>query len=355
MSLIATSKQQVAILLNANARLVTAKVRHSLEKIVPKANLYFSRTKDEARDYVKHIIDSKYPVIFSGGGDGSFVSLINLAASYVKKKNLAQAALRGEKKTPLELPKFGILKLGTGNGISSFVGSRGGTKFLEKSMHSEEFATMEMSLIERGDDIFHFAGSGFDAKILSDYRLFMQSLGNDAARKNFSGLLGYFFAGLGKTVPESILKPDRGEVRIEIEGDDPSFRLEHSEGQDRQVEIQNRVLYTGPSTAVGVATEPYCGYNIRAFPFANLKSGYMNLRVLLAKPVEIVANMNQFWKGSYRGSGVADFLVKKIKVTYEKATPMHIGGDFDSFAQSIAYSIFPQTCKLIDFRHLAHS
>ena len=59
------------------------------------------------------------------------------------------------------------------------------------------------------------------------------------------------------------------------------------------------------------------------------------------------------WNGSYRGNGVVDFLVKKIKVTYEKATPMHIGGDFEAFTRSLVYSVTPQTCKLIDFRGLA--
>ncbi len=352
MSRIAEPGQPIAILLNANARLVTNKVRHSLEKIIPKAHLFFSRTHEEAQDYVQHIIDSKYRVIFSGGGDGSFVHLINLAADYIKKKNLAQG-WRTKKHPPLELPHFGVLKLGTGNGISSFVGSRAGTKHLEQTIHSGNFQTMEMSLIEAGDRLFHFAGSGFDARVLSDYRLFMNSLKTPQARKNFSGLPGYFMSGLGKTVPESVLRPDRGEVRIEVADDDSAFHIEHAAGQDIPVETTNRVLYSGPSTAVAVATEPYYGYNIRAFPFANLREGYMNLRILLAKPVSIVANMGQFWNGSYRGKGVVDFLVKKVKVTYEKATPMHIGGDFEAFSRSLSYSIFPHTCKLIDFRGLA--
>ncbi len=348
------ARAPIAILLNANARLVTNKVRHALEKALPKAQLYFSRTREEARDYVQHIIDSKYRVIFSGGGDGSFVNLINLASEYVAQKNAA-LQLHGKTTAPLEMPHFGVLKLGTGNGISSFVGSRAGTKHLEQTIHSGEFQTMDMALIESGERLFHFAGSGFDARVLSDYKLFMNSLKTPQARKNFSGLPGYFMSGLGKTVPESVLRPDRGEVRIEVEGHDFAYHMHHSAGKDTPVVVENRVLYSGPSTAVAVATEPFYGYNIRAFPFANLREGYMNLRVLLAKPVSIVANMAQFWNGSYRGKGVVDFLVKKIKITYEKATPMHIGGDFETFARSLVYSVTPQTCKLIDFRGLAHT
>ena len=346
------SRPPIAILLNANARLVTNKVRHSLEKVIPKAHLFFSRTREEAQDFVQHIIDSKYRVVFSGGGDGSFVNLINLATDYVKKKNLARGLLT-KFNPPLEMPHFGVLKLGTGNGISSFVGSRAGTKHLEHAIHSGDFKTMEMALIESGERLFHFAGSGFDARVLSDYKLFMNSLKTPQARKNFSGLPGYFMSGLGKTVPESVLRPDRGEVRIEVEGEDNAYHMHHAKGKDTAVETTSRVLYSGPSTAVAVATEPFYGYNIRAFPFANLREGYMNLRVLLAKPVSIVANMGQFWNGSYRGQGVVDFLVKKIKVTYEKATPMHIGGDFETFTRSLVYSVTPQTCKLIDFRGLA--
>ena len=339
--------QSIAILLNANARLVTDKVRRSLERIIPRASLFLSHSKEEARDYVKHIVDSKFSVIFSGGGDGSFVNLINLVRDYIGKKGAPQTAL--------ELPQFGVLKLGTGNGISSFVGSSGGTKMLERALHAEHLKTIEMALIERDNRIFHFAGSGFDARIAGDYQQFMNSLKTPAARKQFSGLFGYFCAGLGKTVPDSVIRPDRGEVKIELEGDDQAFHIQHTRGKDIPVETHNRLLYSGPSTAVAVATEPYYGYNVNAFPFATLREGYMNLRVLLAKPVSIVANMGQFWNGSYRGNGVMDFLAKKIKVTYEKATPMHIGGDFEAFTREIRYSIFPQTCKLIDFRHAAHA
>lgn len=335
----------IAVLLNANARLVTDKVKRSLERIVPRAHLFLSHTKEEAIDYVKHIIDNKYKTIFSGGGDGSFVHLVNMARDYLKKKRLGT--------TEPELPQFGILKLGTGNGLSSFVGSSGGTRLLEKSLASENLATINLPLIEQNNRIFHFAGSGFDARLLGDYYAFMNTLKTPATRKNFSGLVGYFVAGLGKTVPESILKPDRGEVKIEVERASENYFVEHRDGEDRPVPIENEVIYSGPSTAVAVATEPYYGYNVRAFPFANMRAGFMNLRVLLAKPVSLVANMRDYWNGSYRGPGVKDYLVKKVKVTYEKATPFQVGGDFDAFAEQIIYSIFPQTCKLIDFRHLA--
>ncbi len=342
----------IAVLLNANARLVTEKVRRALAKIVPNANLYLSQTPEEAHDCVKRIIDSRYAVVFSGGGDGSFIHLLNLARDYVQARNLeVETTGKGER---YELPHFGILKLGTGNGISTFVGSRGGTKMLERALHSAGLSTLEMDLIETGGRVFHFAGSGFDARVISDYRLFMNSLPSPAARKNFSGLMGYFCSGLGKTVPESLIKPDRGAVRIEAELADESFLVKHGRGIDEAVPADKTLLYEGPSTIVGVATEPYYGYNIRAFPFARMKEGYMNLRILRASPMTLVTQMQQFWNGSYRGTGVIDYLVKKVKVTYEKATPLQIGGDFESFTDSISYTILPQALKLVDFRHMIH-
>ncbi len=349
---LSAGSRPIAVLLNANARLVTDKVKRSLEKIVPKAHLFLSHTQEEARDYVKHIVDSRYQVVFSGGGDGSFINLLNLARDYIRDRNASPE--NGAATMPHELPQFGILKLGTGNGISTFVGSRGGTRLLERTLHSRELDTLEMNLIESNDRIFHFGGSGFDARVISDYRLFMNSLPTPAARKNFSGLMGYFCSGLGKTVPESMLKPDKGEVRVEVELADESFHVKHSRGIDEAVPAGNTLLYQGPSTIVGVATEPYYGYNIRAFPFARMKEGYMNLRILRAKPMTLVTQMRQFWDGSYRGTGVIDYLVKKVKITYEKATPLQIGGDFESFTDAISYSIFPQTLKLVDFRHLLH-
>jgi diacylglycerol kinase family enzyme len=340
----------IAVLLNANARLVTEKVRRNLAKIVPSANLFLSQTPEEAHACVKEIIDNRYEVVFSGGGDGSFIHLLNLARDYVRERNVeVQKAGSGDL---YELPQFGILKLGTGNGISTFVGSRGGTKLLERALHSQALSTLEMNLIEMGDRVFHFAGSGFDARVISDYRLFMNSLPSPAARKNFSGLVGYFCSGLGKTVPESLLKPDRGEVRIEAELADEAYLVKHARGIDEAVAAEKTLLYEGPSTIVGVATEPFYGYNIRAFPFARMKAGYMNLRILRAKPMTLVTQMQQFWNGSYRGTGVIDYLVKKVKITYEKSTPLQIGGDFESFTNAISYSIFPQALRLVDFRHM---
>ncbi len=337
-------QNSIAVLLNANARLVTDKVKRSLERAIPRAHLFLSHTKEEALAYVKQIIDKDYKTIFSGGGDGSFVHLLNMVRDTLKA--------RGETghKEPT-LPRFGILKLGTGNGISSFVGSSGGTRILERGFDENSMKTLDMALVETGNRVFHFAGSGFDARLLRDYSDLMKNLKTPEMRKSFSGLAGYFAAGLGKTVPESLFIRDRGEVRVEVEDLENSYFIQHRNGKDVIIPIENPLLYTGPSTAVGVATEPFYGYNIRAFPFATDKVGFMNLRLLLSKPVSLVANMRKYWDGSYRGAGVKDFLVKKVKVTYEKAVPFQIGGDFYDHMQEVVYSVFPQALKLLDFRH----
>src|SRR5687768_9621682 len=69
---------RVAVLLNANARKVGPKVRSHLESLVPRGDLYWSRSLSEAEEHVGRIVERGYSTVFTGGGDGTICNTINL-------------------------------------------------------------------------------------------------------------------------------------------------------------------------------------------------------------------------------------------------------------------------------------
>ncbi|MGC3998441.1 MAG: hypothetical protein QM767_13630 [Anaeromyxobacter sp.] len=68
---------EVAVLLNANAKQVNAGVRRALSSVVPAEHLFLSRSPDEAEAIAEEVVARRYGTVFTGGGDGTFVSWVN--------------------------------------------------------------------------------------------------------------------------------------------------------------------------------------------------------------------------------------------------------------------------------------
>src|SRR5678815_6179467 len=64
---------RVAVLLNARARKVTPRVVRALSHVVPRADLYLSRSPNDARDIARTILTRGYDAVFCGGGDGTLL------------------------------------------------------------------------------------------------------------------------------------------------------------------------------------------------------------------------------------------------------------------------------------------
>src|SRR5678815_290137 len=99
---------RVAVLLNARARKVTPRVVRALSHVVPRADLYLSRSPNDARDIARTILTRGYDTVFCGGGDGTFIGFADEILSQAERAHAAA-------------PRFGVLKLGTGNGLAALV------------------------------------------------------------------------------------------------------------------------------------------------------------------------------------------------------------------------------------------
>src|SRR5580693_8691700 len=102
------SEQRVAVLLNPNAKCVSAAVRGAIANVVAPEDIFISHDEDDARAIARTVVERGYRTVFTGGGDGTFMGFLNKICDCVGSTRL---------------PRFGILRLGTGNALASHVGA----------------------------------------------------------------------------------------------------------------------------------------------------------------------------------------------------------------------------------------
>ena len=122
------SAERVAVLLNANARSVSDALKRELENFVPPEDLYYSRCFDDARSIARQVLDKGYRTVLTGGGDGTFVGYVNCLFEQARQPSASTA--RGALKLmpvpahEILMPRFGVLRLGTGNAVAEACSAR---------------------------------------------------------------------------------------------------------------------------------------------------------------------------------------------------------------------------------------
>ncbi|MEZ4470145.1 MAG: diacylglycerol kinase family protein [bacterium] len=103
--------ERTAVILNKNAKRVTERVRRRIVEVAPEADVFFTETLEQAKFVTRRVVDSGYGTVVTGGGDGTVVNTI-------------QDVLDRVETTGRERPRFGVLRLGTGNAVADFLGAR---------------------------------------------------------------------------------------------------------------------------------------------------------------------------------------------------------------------------------------
>ncbi|HSC88830.1 MAG TPA: diacylglycerol kinase family protein, partial [Polyangiaceae bacterium] len=93
---------RIAVVVNGNAKSVTDEVISTLHQILKGSDLFVSRDLEEAEEIAETLVERQYGTVLTGGGDGTFTVMVTLVVR--RARSLGQA-----------LPRFGLLKLGTGN------------------------------------------------------------------------------------------------------------------------------------------------------------------------------------------------------------------------------------------------
>ena len=330
----------IAALLNGRAKRVNAKVVRALEKALPEALILVSEDFAQARRHARHICEEKPYAVLSGGGDGAQVKLLNL----LRDENHGQP-----------LPTVGVLKLGTGNGWARTSGAPDFFQLLKDlPKMPRELPTQRFDLVEVEGQLCHFAGVGWDAKLLNDYlrnldKRSSQLIGSRLASSIHKGIPGYLYSVFRITVPEewaALRKLGQAQVVLENLGPD-AFGLPES---GELTPLPERTLFEGPVSVGAASSTPEWGFNFRAFPFARSKPGYINIRVYDQPVLKAVRSMIKLWKGEERVEGMHDFFAKKVRMRFSRPMPFQIGGDGVGLREQIEFSAASETVPLVDWR-----
>lgn len=307
---------RVAVVVNGNAKGVTDDLVEILDQIVQSGDLLVSRSLEEGRQIARMIVERGYPTVLTGGGDGTFTQMVTFV--------VAEADRQGR-----PLPRFGLLRLGTGNALAWVLGARserGKGVVADLARVRTEGGSRELRLLDVEGTLAPFAGLGIDAIALTHTKAVKEVFERTPVLQKFAtGGLAYVTAVVGRTMPEYVIRP-HPQVRIVNEGPD-AVRV-GADGQPNGDPVAaGEVLYEGPSRMVAMSTIPYWGFGARIFPFATDREDRFSLRVADISPLDVALHIRGLWKGTYRSHKVHDFLVDRVRIEYQDPMPLQIGGD----------------------------
>lgn len=329
---------RVAVVVNGNARNVTDEVISTLHQIMMGGDLFVSRSLVEANEIARTLVERGYGTVLTGGGDGTFTTMVT--------KVVKEAEQQGK-----PLPRFGFLKMGTGNALAYVVGAAG-AKRRELAADIQrlrvETGSRKINLVEVENTLTPFCGFGLDALVLEDYQHVKKALSGTPLARMVPGFVGYAIASATRTIPRYVLQqaPD---CRVVNQGE-PAYRL-NEKGEPVGPPIgEGEVLYQGPARLLAASTIPYYGFGLRAFPFAQDRPDRMQLRIANLGVWQMSAHFRELWSGRYQNSkAIFDFLVQAVAIEMNPPTSFQIAGDVVGHRARVNLRLSPKPIRLVDF------
>lgn len=324
----------LAILVNANAKRGGRRVAAQIARAIPAASVRLTKSAREVDAWLRVLVNPRG--VFAAGGDGTAVALVNAMA-----RVWPGAA---------PLPTMGILPLGTGNGWAHALGAPKLYRCLSLLAKTRgRLPTHRTGLVEVEGTLAHFAGSGWDAMILEDFRRQVEATRGPGRRLSKS-VYGYTLAALLRTTPKAtmfgnprVIVENMGDVVYAISGDGRPQRLAVQRGS---------VLYDGPSGTASAGTCPEFGYGFRAFPFAERIPGLINIRIFSRSALGATLSIPALWRGAHPLRGMHDWLVEHVRMTFSRPVPLQIGGDCCGERRTVEYRAAPRDISMVDWRRM---
>jgi diacylglycerol kinase family enzyme len=297
----------VAVMLNANAGRVSKRMARAVEAACPGAIVFWTRSLDEAQDALEAALESEVSVLFAGGGDGTIIDIANRLIRY--------------RRTPM----LGILKLGTGNALASWVGARAVTADLSAWHRGDPARRMSMRLMRSGGESFPFAGLGWDAALLNDYRTVKKRLEGTPLENYSQHLAFYFAAALGRTIPAQ-LRGSVAQARVEVRRGD-AWRVNVHGERVGDILGPGDVLYEGPAHLAAFGTTPFYGYALRMFPHCEVSPRHFQLRLSAMEVPAVLNELHNLWTGTAVHPKLFDFLATSVRIVFDRPVAYQVGGD----------------------------
>jgi diacylglycerol kinase family enzyme len=342
-------EHKVALLLNANARRVDARLLKSLSHVVPEQDLFLSRSELDCRRIVQTVLERNYPVVLTGGGDGTFMGFV----SEVFRQLEPRGRFAGGR-----APRFGVLRLGTGNGLATYVNAGLGTDGIlddvVRARAGEVRGLRRMDLLRVDGRRTQFAGLGVDGKLLNDYLWVKSTLARGLLRTMMTGPGGYFSAVALKTVPHYLLNPTWVECEVTNTSMGEAYRL-GPDGEPLGEPLgPGETLFRGRLMMAAAATMPFYGYGFKMFPFAGQRRGMMHLRLGQLTAMNVLTNLPKLWAGRWFPAGVHDFHAQEVRIRFARPMPFQVGGDAAGYREEVTLEMAPEPVELLDFHRAVH-
>lgn len=330
------ASQRVAVVVNGNAKNVTQEVISTIDQILLGGDLFVSRRLEDARDIARTIVGRGYGTVLTGGGDGTFTVTVTEVVREAKRQNRS-------------LPRFGLLKLGTGNAIAWVVGaSKGKGLAADIQRLLEDAGSRPIRLIEVEDFIAPFCGFGVDAVVLNDYSQVRRMLQRTPLRRFAAGPFTYAISSVTRSIPSSLFRR-MPHCRIINDGGE-AFRIGAQGSILGSPIASGEVIYEGPIRLCALSTIPYYGYGLRMFPYCEERADRMHLRVSTIGATQFVRNFGSIWRGDFDDPEVLfDYLVESVTLEMDPPTPFQIGGDPRGERALVRAMLSPQPIRLVDY------
>lgn len=327
---------KVAFVLNGNAGSVTPDACARLGRLFGSKDVFVSTSLADVGPIAEKILSDGYETVLVGGGDGTFTVM----ATELTKR----ARLRGQ-----STPRFGVLKLGTGNAMAKVVGAeRGLRETNDEQLRSlvRSRSTRELRLVEVEGLLTPFAGIGADAEVLADYIALNRRLRGTPLSSMGVGLAGYSLAAITRSIPKQFAK-EMPFVRITNLGDD--CQRVGKDGAPIGGPLRHgATIFEGKARIASCSTIPYYGFGLRMFPYADLRPDRMHLRVSTMGSLEFAQNIGALWNGSFHDpSTLFDYLVEAVRIECAPETELQIGGDSKGKRASVEMHITPEPLRLM--------
>lgn len=328
--------QRLAVILNGRARGVSPEVLHRIGRLMPRRDLFVSRTLHDSSDIAGDVVERGYEAVLLGGGDGTFVQCLTDLRAQARRHGAA-------------LPSLGVLKLGTGNALAWTLGASAPT--VEGLRHdlarALEPQRAKLDLIEVDGCLTPFAGLGLDAQILEDFHATTAALDRVGVGRYLGAWLRYALAVALKSTPRFMLRELQEVVAINLGS--PAWRIGRGGERIGAPIARGQVLYRGRCSIASGSTIPYYGLGFKLFPYAQAMPDRFHLRCASSSAVEILANLPSLWRGDYASDSIGDFLVDKVELRLERPAPIQIGGDLQPIPRDrLVLSLAPRAVTVIN-------
>jgi diacylglycerol kinase family enzyme len=331
--------ERLAVVVNGNAKNVTRDVIDTLDQILLGGDLFVSRRLEEGPQIARTLVERGYGTVLTGGGDGTFTVMVTEVVRACRDKGLAP-------------PRFGLLRLGTGNSLAWVVGAsnaKGRGLAADIQRLREDAGSRPMRLVEVDGMLAPFCGFGIDAHVLHDKEITKRWMLKLPVLKRYTtGELIYLVSTLSRTFPAYALRASP-HCRVINEGGD-AYRIGY-QGSILGAPIpKGSVIFEGKTRITSVSTIPYYGFGLRLFPYAEEREDRMALRISAVTIPQFVRHFPAIWRGELQDPKIiTDFIVEDVTIEMDPETPFQIGGDPHGVHTRMRVRLSREPIRLVDF------